>query len=97
MEKIHVFLLSITVAVVILVYLINLLQNHITKRKKEKQKLIDYYYNQRYSEYIKSFKSGNKNKTIYLGKLYYGYFDCNTIFQQNNILLQIQNDILLHS
>jgi hypothetical protein len=34
---------------------------------------------------------------VELGKVFYRYYSCQTIFQQNNILLQIQTDILSHT
>jgi hypothetical protein len=49
-----------------------------------------------YVEYQKSLRNKDGNAT-YWGKLYYGYNECFTIHQQNNIQLQIQNDLLSHS
>jgi hypothetical protein len=47
--------------------------------------------------YYDSLKSRDKSKSVDLGKKFYRYNECSTIFQQNNIQLQIQNDILSHS
>ena len=47
--------------------------------------------------YFQCLKNKDKSNAVYLGKKFYRYDNCSTIFQQNNIQLQIQNDILSHS
>jgi hypothetical protein len=60
--------------------------------KKRHQQLNNYK-----EQYFDALKSQDKSQVMELGKKYYEYGYCWTIFQQNNVLLKIQNDILLYS
>ena len=72
------------------------------ERKERIKKYIVYYERQKLRDeprrlYYNSLKSRDKSESVVLGKKFYRYSECSTIFQQNNIQLQIQNDILSHS
>jgi hypothetical protein len=68
---------------------------NITKRMSLEEFLVICDTNE--NNYYECLRSNDKSRAVELGKVFYRYYSCQTIFQQNNILLQIQTDILSHT